>query len=104
MERINLKFDPIRVPILPCGNCRRRFQKCRAEEIAGIKGVGKAISGKIGELLENGKMETLEKYKAITPSGIQEMLNIKGFGPKKIMVIWKELEVVDHWRITLCRK
>ena len=31
------------------------------EEIAGIKGVGKAISGKIRELLDNGEMQTLEK-------------------------------------------
>ena len=64
-----------------------------AEEISGIKGVGKAISGKIKELLENGKMETLERYKSQTPEGIQEMLAIKGFGPKKIGVIWKELGV-----------
>ena len=63
------------------------------EEIAGIKGVGKAISGKIRELLDNGQMQTLEKYKAMTPEGVQEMLNIKGFGPKKIMTVWKELEV-----------
>ena len=63
------------------------------EEIAGIKGVGKAISGKIRELLDNGQMQTLEKYKAMTPEGVQEMLNIKGFGPKKILPIWKALEV-----------
>ena len=43
-------------------------------EIAAIKGVGKAISGKIRELVENGQMQTLEKYKAQTPDGIQEML------------------------------
>ena len=63
------------------------------EEINGIKGVGKAISGKIRELLDNGKMETMKKYQDITPQGIQDMLKIKGFGPKKISVIWKELEV-----------
>lgn len=62
-------------------------------EIAGIKGVGKAISGKIRELVENGKMEALEKYKAKTPEGIQEMLNIKGFGAKKIMAVWQGLGV-----------
>ncbi|MCB0584757.1 MAG: DNA polymerase/3'-5' exonuclease PolX, partial [Phaeodactylibacter sp.] len=28
-----------------------------------------------------------------TPEGIQEMLNIKGFGPKKIMAVWKGLGV-----------
>jgi DNA polymerase (family 10) len=62
-------------------------------EIAAIKGVGKAISGKIRELVETGSMQTLEKYKAKTPEGIQEMLNIKGFGPKKIMAVWEGLGV-----------
>lgn len=61
-------------------------------EIESLKGVGKAISGKIRELLDHGKMATLEKYREQTPEGIQEMLQIKGFGPKKIRVIWKELE------------
>ena len=63
------------------------------EEIGGIKGVGKAIAGKIRELLDNGKMATLERYKDQTPDGVQEMLNIKGFGPKKILSIWKDLGV-----------
>ncbi|MCB0561353.1 MAG: DNA polymerase/3'-5' exonuclease PolX [Phaeodactylibacter sp.] len=62
-------------------------------DIAGIKGVGKAISGKIRELVDNGQMQTLEKYKAQTPEGIQEMLNIKGFGAKKIMAVWQGLGV-----------
>ncbi|MCO6480171.1 MAG: DNA polymerase/3'-5' exonuclease PolX [Phaeodactylibacter sp.] len=62
-------------------------------EIAAIKGVGKAISGKIRELVDNGQMQTLEKYRAKTPEGIQEMLNIKGFGPKKIMAVWQGLGV-----------
>jgi len=61
------------------------------EEIGGIKGVGKAIGGKIRELLDTGKMATLERYRAQTPPGVQEMLQIKGFGPKKIRVLWKEL-------------
>ncbi|MFK7935900.1 MAG: PHP domain-containing protein [Saprospiraceae bacterium] len=69
------------------------------EEIGGLKGVGKAISGKIQELLTTGEMQTLEKYKDKTPPGVQEMLGIKGFGPKKIKVIWKELgaESIGEW-------
>ena len=61
------------------------------EEIGTIKGIGKAISGKIRELLDHGEMETMKKYQDITPPGIQEMLGIKGFGPKKIRVIWQDL-------------
>ncbi|NRB51760.1 MAG: DNA polymerase/3'-5' exonuclease PolX [Saprospiraceae bacterium] len=63
------------------------------EEIGKIKGVGKAIVGKIRELLDGGQMATLERYKAETPVGIQEMLGIKGFGPKKIKAVWKDLGV-----------
>lgn len=62
-------------------------------EIAAIKGVGKAIAGKIRELLDTGKMATLEKYKAMTPPGVQEMLDIAGFGPKKIWTVWQDLGV-----------
>jgi len=67
------------------------LEKMSDEEIGGIKGVGKAITGKIRELLDNGEMETMKKYQSMTPEGVQDMLNIKGFGPKKIRVIWKEL-------------
>ncbi len=69
----------------------RPLTEMEEAEIAQIKGIGKAITGKIKELLDKGEMATLERYKSQTPEGIQEMLNIKGFGPKKIMVIWKEL-------------
>ena len=63
------------------------------EEIMALPGVGKAISGKIGELLSVGKMQTLERYKEMTPPGIQEMVMVKGLGPKKIMTVWKTLGV-----------
>ncbi len=60
-------------------------------EISAIKGVGNAISGKIRELEETGELETYKKYSDITPVGVREMLSIKGFGPKKVRVVWKEL-------------
>lgn len=62
-------------------------------EISAIKGVGKAIAGKIRELESSGTLAALEKYKEKTPLGVREMLNIKGFGPKKILALWKGLEV-----------
>ncbi len=62
-------------------------------DINDIKGVGKAISGKIRELLDNGEMATYQKYADKTPAGVMEMLKIKGFGPKKVEVIWREMEI-----------
>ncbi len=63
------------------------------EELEAIKGVGKAISSKVRELESTGQLETLNKYLHQTPPGIREMLGIKGFGPKKIAALWKQLGI-----------
>lgn len=64
------------------------------EELSEIKGVGKAIVGKIVELRDSGSMVTLQRYVDITPPGILEMLQIRGFGPKKVKVIWNQLNII----------
>lgn len=61
------------------------------EAILEIKGIGKNIGNKIQEILKTGEMATLNKFKDITPKGVQEMLHLKGFGPKKIYTVWKDL-------------
>lgn len=63
------------------------------EEIFRIKGIGDAIGNKIIEILQTGQLKALENIVNQTPPGIIEMLGIKGIGPKKIAVIWKELGV-----------
>jgi DNA polymerase (family 10) len=60
-------------------------------EILEIKGVGKNIANKISEILSTGEMATLNKFKEKTPLGVQEMLQLKGFGAKKIYTVWKDL-------------
>lgn len=62
-------------------------------EIAGIKGIGTSIAGKITEMLDTGQFQLLNEYLQKTPSGVVEMLNIKGIGPKKINTIWKEMGI-----------
>ena len=69
------------------------FSESTKEELASIRGVGKTIADKIHELLETGELQAFKKYEEATPPGIVEMLGIKGFGPKKIYVIWKDLEI-----------
>jgi len=58
-----------------------------------IRGIGEAIGQKILQLIENKQLAILESYIEKTPIGILEMLKIKGLGPKKIITIWKELEI-----------
>jgi len=62
-------------------------------EIEQIQGIGKAIAQKIYVLLHEDKFDLLEKYLAITPIGIVEILQIKGIGPKKIKLLWDELQI-----------
>jgi len=62
-------------------------------ELKDIKGVGAAIAGKIRELLDSGQMATLEKYRTQTPAGVREMLEIGGFGPKKVRQVWQEMGI-----------
>lgn len=63
------------------------------DELKSIKGVGNAISGKIRELTENGKMANLEKFREKTPAGVRELLEINGFGPKKVRQVWQEMGI-----------
>lgn len=64
-----------------------------AASISAIKGIGDATSRKILEIITTGKLGLLDQYIANTPPGILEMMNIKGIGPKKINIIWKEMEI-----------
>ncbi len=62
-------------------------------ELKGIKGIGPAISGKIRELLSGGKMKALEEARAQTPVGVVEMLQVNGFGPKKVRIVWQDMGI-----------
>lgn len=62
-------------------------------EMEKIDGIGKSTATKIVELLETGAITDLTDLLAATPEGIVEMLGIKGIGPKKISIIWRELGI-----------
>lgn len=58
-----------------------------------IDGLGKSTASKVWSLIETNSIPELSDLLAKTPPGIVEMMRIKGLGPKKIVVIWKELEI-----------
>jgi DNA polymerase (family X) len=62
-------------------------------ELFAQKGIGDGTGAKIRELQNTGKLEALDKIVAATPPGILEMMQIKGLGPKKIAIIWKEMAI-----------
>jgi DNA polymerase (family 10) len=67
--------------------------KKTVDEIEKIDGIGKSIAAKVNELLTTGTIQELENILLRTPPGIVEMLGIKGIGPKKISIIWHDLQI-----------
>ena len=63
------------------------------EKISALNGIGVSTGQKIIEYIESGKINALEEIISKTPTGIIEMISIKGIGPKKINTIWKEMEI-----------
>ena len=58
-----------------------------------IEGLGKSTAAKIWGLVHENSIPELHNLIEKTPEGIVEMLGIKGIGPKKIIVIWKDLGI-----------
>lgn len=57
------------------------------------KGIGASTSAKIREILDTGKLMQLEEIMNRTPSGVLDIMQIKGLGPKKVRTIWQEMGI-----------
>jgi DNA polymerase (family 10) len=63
------------------------------EKIFDLRGIGDSLGKKIIEIIKHGNLPALGEMILKTPAGVLELLSIKGLGPKKIAVIWKEMEI-----------
>ncbi|MDR3591133.1 MAG: DNA polymerase/3'-5' exonuclease PolX [Negativicutes bacterium] len=57
------------------------------------KGIGKAISQKIGEYLATGRLAYYEELKTSVPPVLFELIKIPGLGPKKALVLFEKLGI-----------
>ncbi|MGH9902900.1 MAG: helix-hairpin-helix domain-containing protein [Pyrinomonadaceae bacterium] len=76
----------------------------RDEGLKGLQslpGVGKAISGKIVELLERGTFEAWEKLIIETPATVLDLLRVEGVGPKTAAILYQQFKISsldDLWK------
>lgn len=73
------------------------MQEIAAEDgIAGLQsipGVGKAIAGKILELLDRGTFDAWERIIKETPESVLDLLDIPGIGPKTAALLHRKYKV-----------
>lgn len=60
-----------------------------------IPGVGKVVVQIVQDIAQTGSCSDLEAMIEQTPPGILDILKIKGLGPKKVGVIWRELGITE---------
>ena len=58
-----------------------------------IPGVGKALAGKIVELVERGTFDAWEKMTAETPETVLDLLELPGVGPKTAATLHQKFQI-----------
>jgi DNA polymerase (family 10) len=71
-------------------------QIVNSEGVAGlleIPGVGKALAGKIVDLVERGTFSAWEKLTAETPEAVLDLLELPGVGPKTAATLHQKFKI-----------
>ncbi len=65
------------------------------QDLTEIPGIGKAISDKIGELIDTGELAYLQNLKTRFPDLSLDLLKVPGLGPKTVARLYGELGISD---------
>ncbi|MGB0992587.1 MAG: DNA polymerase/3'-5' exonuclease PolX [Akkermansiaceae bacterium] len=67
--------------------------KAAANELDGIKGIGKALQEKLHELATTGELIFHQNLRGEFPAGLFDLFGIQGLGPKKVRALYEKLNV-----------
>ena len=72
-------------------------------ELEEIPGVGKSIAGVIEEVLDTGQSAQLEDLREALPTGVRDLMELEGVGPKKALRFQQELGIatIDNLEATI---
>ena len=72
-----------------------RISNLSEAELYAIPGVGKVVIQLIQDVAQTGTCPDLEGMIEQSPPGILDVLKVKGLGPKKVGLLWKELGITE---------
>ena len=75
------------------------------DKLEELKGIGPAISEKIRELNEKGKLKYYDELRKSFPPGFLELLTLPGLGPKRARILFEKLQIKSITELeTACRQ
>lgn len=66
-----------------------------AKGLQTLPGIGKAISGKIIEILDKGTFDAWEKLKTKTPETVLDLLDVDGIGVKTAATLYQKFQITS---------
>ena len=63
------------------------------EDLTRLPGIGKDLAAKIQEMIETGKVRTLNELHKEVPAGVEDLLQIPGLGPKRVKALYHSLGI-----------
>lgn len=65
------------------------------QQLRTIPGIGDKLRDKIVQIAKTGRSEYLDQLKAEIPPGLMDLLKIPGLGPKRVRLLWKQLNITN---------
>lgn len=87
------KFKTFTTAAFNLKKIKESFDSLSDNDLLAVPGVGKSVLVAIKQIYETESFPALDECVSKTPSGVVDMLKIKGLGPKKVKVIWEEMHI-----------
>lgn len=65
------------------------------EDLDALPGIGKDLAGKIAEIVDTGTCAQLDELRRKIPSGVTQLLQLPGLGPRRAQALFQELGVAS---------
>jgi DNA polymerase (family 10) len=65
----------------------------QGEDLSKLPGLGKDLAGKVQQIVQTGSLPQLEELKERIPTGLIELAEVEGLGPKRVGAIYQRLQI-----------